>query len=173
MNDETLGQLLKDADGTFTPPPHAGDVAGAVRWIDRRRRTRAKVLAGASVVGLAVGGAWWKSRETPPTIVKVDRPVVEDLRAELDAARADAEVRTAAVERMLAREKLAVRAARADAMLEVLLERDRAAAALLYRGDRHRQDMRPAEAADAYRRVIELFPASLVAGEARKRLNEI
>jgi hypothetical protein len=174
MNDETLDRLLKDADADFSRPPPSLDVAGAVRRTDRRRRSRARVLTGVTVVALAVCGAWWKLHPSPNDVVKVDPPrVIHDLRAEADAARADADVRMAAVERMLAMEKSAARNARADALWEVMLQRDRAAAALLYRGDRYRNDMRPADAAVAYRRILELFPASAAAGEARKRLDEI
>src|SRR5688500_12843671 len=101
MNDETLDRLLKDADSAFARPAPRTDIAGDVRRTDRRRRVRTRVLAGTSVVALAVCGAWWKLHPRPDDIAKGDPPprvVVQDLRAEADAARADADARMAAVE---------------------------------------------------------------------------
>ena len=58
-------------------------------------------------------------------------------------------------------------------VMDMRMERDRAALMLVYDADQHAKDNHPAEAIAAYRRAVELFPNTHWADVARQRLKDM
>jgi hypothetical protein len=184
MREETWERLVRDADATAARPttPVAG-LAGRVRRKARRRRRRmaGSVAAGAVVLVLGAASLWWPRRAGPvvgPT--RVSAAEIARLRVECAQTAREAEAHERLAAAMLERERRATRRAAevvvnpVDVVDAVAAERERSAMILLFQADRLLRDVDArAEATDALRRVLELFPNSRGAAMARERLDRI
>jgi len=191
-SDDTDGleELLRQAD--IAPPESPADFAEGVRRLARRRH-RAHLVGGAltlaALVAISTGALWRSFASNPPRNGLPGRlageqpspPDEAELAAEL--ARIDAEIAVTAngIDRMIAAERardqerlLARLRMLPDQQERIRYEMQRAPLIIVTNADRMREDklLRPFALA-AYRRAIELFPDTLGAEIARKRLAEM
>jgi hypothetical protein len=179
VNDETLQTLLRQADASAGPGPcEAPDLAQRVRRRAQRRRImRNATLASTAAAALAVSIGLplvRQPRMTPVNPAATLSP--QEIEMELASLRAEIASREAFVERLLANEKQAethqrLLAAEKAVPREGLSERDQAGKILIRQAHEWRvTDGRRAEALEAYRRVIQLFPDSPWANVAREQI---
>ena len=172
IEQDPLAELLRTADAAQPLPEQRGDVAGRVHRRARRRRAGQGLIVAALVIGAGV--SIWFSR--PParhaTIASAD---VAQLRRECAQFDADAEIHERTAQLMMSHERAASRRiGAADDRDALALQLERSALILVNRGEHLlREPDARTEAADAFRRVLELFPQSRGAAVARERLNQI
>jgi hypothetical protein len=185
MDTDPLAKLLRDVDAEQRVRVGADDLVTQVR----RRARRGKVARRFVAAALLVGGAssWYASLPGAPSkvIVLATSPTtttmtawvdVAELRRELARLNAEAELHERTALLILAREQAAIAPAVAapDAKQALTAQVERSALTLVNRGDSLLQDPgAKAEAAESFRRVLELFPQSRGAALARERLNQI
>ncbi|MGA2620295.1 MAG: hypothetical protein ABSF26_21970 [Thermoguttaceae bacterium] len=186
LNDQHLRELIRQADAMPPPPATtARELACRVRVLCRRRRGRHLAVAIAAIV--AIGGLLWhgsanRRRGEPPGPVagQVGTPPVEVAHADehlrLLLEQIDREEQ--AVGRLLAAERLR-RLSHARQQAGVVLDRQafldeqagRAAMCVLLTGDRRAKQAESLPAArQDYASVIELFPNTPWAEQAKQRL---
>jgi hypothetical protein len=169
---DPLADLLRTADAAQPPPEQRGDVAGRVYRKARRQRAGQGLIVAAFVIGAGV--SVWFSR--PParhsTIASAD---LAQLRRECAQFDADAEMHERTAQLMMSHERAASRrVGAADDRDLVTLQLERSALILVNQGEHLlREPDARTEAADAFRRVVELFPQSRGAAVARERLDQI
>lgn len=193
MNDYRLAILLRQADADAAPPALGADTARRVRR-RRQRRIAVRSVATSLIVVLAMGWFWTHRPAPPKTIVahhdeapmRAAPPAVlldaQTLKSELATCEADARLHELTAEAMLrlekqekARHAVAPKPPDAlDVLGQLAVERDIAAHVIVDRGDRMLKNPGGrAEAASAYRRVLDLFPDSREAAVARERLEQL
>ena len=193
MNDDRLAILLRQADADAAPPALRADVVGRVRR-RRQRRIAVRSIAASLMVVLATGWFWMHRPSPPKTTVArhtdaprhaAPAPAAFDARTiqiELAQCQAEARLHELTVEAMLRIEKQErARLAAApkprdalDVLGQLAVQRDIAAHVIVDGGDRMlKSPGGRAQAADAYRRVLDLFPDSREAAVARQRLEQL
>jgi hypothetical protein len=178
--DDRIGDILVRADAAAGRSATHRDLAERVRAETRRRLVRGRVLCAVAVVLVAwvVAGPLLTKKHVPDAVVvKGDGRMVEQLRREIAALRAEAEARERVVALMLDLERRprAVEARRvADPVERIRAQQDLAALALVRQADRFYRELdRKESAAAKYEQVMALFPDSSWAAVARQRLMEI
>jgi cell division protein FtsB len=172
IDHDPLAELLRTADAAQPPPEQRGDVAGRVHRRARRRRAGQGLIVAALVVG--VGVSVWFSRP-PARHSTIASASVAQLQRECAQFDADADMHERTAQLMLSHERAAARrVAAADDRDAVTSQLERSALILVNQGERLlREPDAKSAAADAFRRVVELFPQSRGAAVARERLNQI
>jgi hypothetical protein len=184
VNDEDLRELLQTADAA-NPPPVVQVDAKRIRSREQRRRigrTFAATFSIALVVFIA--SVAWHARFRPvhPQIAQQSKPIDPTaIRARIALLDQEAKDGERLANLMLADEARTARRGRlhqtdfaVGANVELEAQRDQTARLLIDRADW--LTGRPGAAtaaADEYRRVIELFPASPLARTARDRLDQL
>ena len=192
-----IGVLLRHAEMGAVPPPagsESTDFAGfgdrllyRLEAIRRRRHRMAYAVAAGTVVLALAAAIPLVSRERrsarvvrheAPAAPTPAAPKVADLRRQIAELNREAAMQEQIAQRLLTIEA-AGRTHRAvgvlpDAQASIERQRYRAAMQLVREGDDLWQSRREARAAaEAYRRVITLFPQTYWAGVARERLSRI
>jgi hypothetical protein len=189
MERSEFNELLQAADAASPQPRFDRELSSKVRGRARRGRTWRIASASFAVAilgGIAVWNSWHASSAQARTDeIAVARPSElhassAELFHELKCIRKEAELHAALAERLthteqatLWREQLRKALARPGAMDELAAENDRAAATLLYHGDRQREQQDTKEAARSYRLVLASFAESRPAAAARERLRSL
>ena len=193
---DPIGQLLEAADASSRVPveiPSGEIVARAKRIVKRRRRVR-RVSGGVAMLAIAaVGAVLVRDGGKPTPEVVVTGPSVGEIQAmkrEAAALREEAERGEQMVALMEREEKKLGRREERNIDVEGLvrgatgpleelrLEEGRAASILVEAAERmlrkeSRDPSRVGSAVAEYRRVLELFPETPAAEDARRRLREI
>ena|SRR5438477_12952135 len=158
MTDQSLRQLLLDADAAASPVVMSRDLAGSVR--NRLRRRRTNQFMSASIILCAMLALAPLLHSKPSSIVKNDVPKIQD---ELNLIRLRAQSQAATVNRLISyqntltlRNTAAKKAEVGRPLDRIQHQRETAARLLTHDGD--------------YRRVLELFPDTSYASIARQRL---
>jgi hypothetical protein len=177
LNDRELGQLLAEAD---RPPPRLeAGLARRVRDRDRRGRRRSLAVALLVIAGALAAVITPRPRQSPAPDNRSGQIAVGQVRVRLHELSRQIEARRQIIAALLEserREALATSIGRLPEApsLELDADRDRAAGTLLvYASELVRRAGREREAAVAYARVIDLFPDSPLAAEARQNLRAI
>ena len=187
MNDDRLGQLLRNADESIPPPARA---AGLVERIQRRRNRQRRInqFGMAAVFVVMTSATWaaisWKNhRPVPPLVFDPEaqtRRAVSPPRSvqpTLTQLFVEAQVHAKTAEILLRSTHTARRpsasSGAATTTSDIQLQRDRAALIMVYDADRSVRENHPADAIAVYRRAIELFPQTHWAEIARQRLREM
>jgi hypothetical protein len=193
MNVDPLGKLLRDVDAAQplrgSSRSSSDDLVAQVRR-RARRQVQARRAAAAAALLVAIGGAvvWHASLPsspskvivlaTSPTTAIAPAPVdTAQLQRELARLNAEAELHQQTAIRILARERAAAAApvvAAPDANQALTAQVERSALTMVNRGNSllHVPGAK-AEAAESFKRVLELFPQSQAAAMARQRLDQI
>jgi hypothetical protein len=198
VNDDTLEQLLREADagaiGPSTARP-AGQLAEAVRQRRRSRRAR-RAAAGVAVVLLACGSvSMWmihSPRQRPSVALSDGQPApvaiapahVATAASNVGPAQAlagfrrlvaEADRRESIAARLQdARPPVGTRSSRSSAARSIELQREEATLLLLHQGDTLARDPALREsAAVAYRQAVDLFPKTSGATAAKQRLETL
>ncbi|MBN2582921.1 MAG: hypothetical protein JXL80_07630 [Planctomycetes bacterium] len=184
MDDDGLGQLLRQTDAATATPDTAADLADRVRGRDRIRRARRALagrLAAAAAVLIVVGvGAFYATLHRGAETGNGGEAAAsaEMLQARIAALDSDARVAmscAAAIERAerrsRGRRRLELLTARPDPLEVAQRNLDAAAFMAVYHADGlARDDRTRAEAIRTYQEVIRLFPETRWAAVARQRL---
>lgn len=196
MNDRLIDILRQTDTETATPGAAADDasIEAAMFEAKRRLQRRGNLRLGAVVVGalvLVVGSQPFFERRpaaSNPRAVVEHAPTrgvaaiadVERLRAEIAqldreiAGRDAVVVRLEQCERSRRIDRRIRRVPEVSPALEARIDAESAAQTILLQGDRLAGDERTQRLApDAYRRIIELFPESAAANDARRRLQNV
>lgn len=187
MDTDPLAKLLRDVDAEQRGRVGANDLVTRVRWRARRGKVARRFVAAALLAVIGGASFWYASLPsapskllalaTSPTTGNATAPVdVAELRRELARLNAEAELHERTALLIFAREQGANGPAVAapDAKQALTAQVERSALTLVNRGDALLQDPgAKAEAAESFRRVLELFPKSRGAALARERLNQI
>lgn len=187
MDTDPLAKLLRDVDAEQRVRVGADDLVTQVRRRARRGKAARRFVAAALLVVIGGASFWYASLPSAPSkvIVLATSPTtttmtawvdVAELRRELARLNAEAELHERTALLILAREQAAIAPAVAapDANQALTAQVERSALTLVNRGDSLLQDPgAKAEAAESFRRVLELFPQSRGAALARERLNQI
>jgi hypothetical protein len=189
MDIDPLGKLLRDVDAAEPLRLGADDLVARVRRRARRGRAARSLVAAALLV--VIGGAWFWHASSPAAPSKVrmlarsptttntmmTAPVdVAELQRELARLNAEAELHERTALLILAKEQAAVApvVTAPDASQTLTAQLERSALTLVNRGDSLLHDPgAKTEAAESFKRVLELFPQSQAAALARDRLNQI
>ena len=174
MRHDPLNQLLRQADASAAPPPVGANLAGRIRWRERRRQ---QLRAGAIATLALFLGAWICLRANRPH----DRIIVEDAadwRAELASLDAIAMGHLQAAKSLERVEEggrrlglIELQLVQPDVMERIDAAREFAGWVLVREADRMRnQPAHQAEAMEIYRRAVRLFPGSTAAGQAMQQL---
>jgi len=179
MTEDIIKNLLQEADQTAGGPvPVSANLAAAIRRHANRRKTvnLAARIAAAAVVVIALGiwGFTAKKARDQQRIVALEMQI-EQLRVQTDATlNLIREVLDEERKQRHLQELQAQLASYSDPLQEIQKQVDKTAFILVYRADHIYRELNQKEAAiQAYNRVIELFPQSRWAEEARQRLSEI
>jgi len=163
-------RLRRAAPGPQTSPP--------LRAPRRRPWRRAALFAAAAALVLAAVGLLIRN-DLERRAAQGRR--IARLQADVAGCESEIRLRSAAIRRILARERraavdarLADLAARPDPLIQVAAERERAAATMLATADRMYRRLKLRESAvETYQRAVVLFPGTQGASLARQRLSEI
>ncbi len=179
MTEDKIKNLLYEADQTAGGPvPLSANLAAAVRRRANRRQTAnlAARIAAAAVVLFAFGLWSFTATKTrdQQRIVALEMQI-EQLRVQTDATlNFIREVLDEERKQRRLNELQAQLASIPDPLEEIQKQVDKTAFILVYQANRmYRELDQKASAIRAYNRVIELFPQSRWAEEARKTLSEI
>jgi hypothetical protein len=183
MAHDPLEQLLRRADSPAGDARNATDIAPAARRSLARRRYARGIGMAAAALAIALL-LIPRNPGLPPVAQSQPQPwspeQVAAARAEVEALRHDANASEQMVELLLAAEHQATarkqkpRAELLDPATELLLEQERAASILVQSGDRLAEDVSSQTRAQReYQRVLELFPNSSSAEQARRRLAQM
>lgn len=192
MNDERLGQLLRQADAA-SGGPRVGPANLSLRVRRRARRQRQVRTIGTAVTAvlvLSLSIVAWVNRYgrtrsgLMPTPIVADRgpkPIsLAELQRQIEQLREEILTGCEAVQEVLRRqafeERLAAlrERAEADPLREVRDQMDRAALIMVYQADRMYRELNLRESAMAsYEQTIRLFPQTHWAQVARDRLAEL
>ena len=187
MARDPLAKLLRDVDAAQPLRAGADDLVAQVRRRARRGRVARRVAAAGLLMAFGGVSFWYASLPsapskvivltTPPTTATAPAPVdVAELQRELARLNAEAELHERTALLILARVQAAVApmVAAPDARQALTTQVERSALTLVNRGDSLLHDPgAKAEAAESFKRVLELFPQSQAAALARQRLNQI
>ncbi|HEX8521717.1 MAG TPA: hypothetical protein VF669_05620 [Tepidisphaeraceae bacterium] len=177
MRDDALKQLLQAADTTHAGGNDPRALALAVKRRRNQQREVRVIASAASVVVLLVSLALIISKPGNRVAVQAE-PHPAPKGDDLASLRVDARVHELTAQRLAqarrAQQATARVKAQQDPVAQVKFERDRAAMTLVYEADRFsREPMLASRAAEQYRTVIKLFPASTWADVARQRLRDL
>jgi hypothetical protein len=183
MQRDPLDPWLEQIDDAALIPRMPADLPSRVRARLQRRRRNRRIAAGALVAEFAFAALLSvhsvRSKKMSPndfvTSAGKDSPATLDLQAELrelEAMQADA---FAALDQLIhSAQAQSASVPMPDPTAGVDLEVEQAARVLMYQADRLREELNLLQAAaDSYRSVIELFPATRAAQTARTRLEQI
>ncbi len=188
--EDVLRELLRSAD--VGPRPSAGDLAGRVRRLARRRRGRRFAIGAVAACSVAIAAVLVMQFQSspaqptdggPPAQVRGQLSPGERAAIREEIARVEAEIafRSAGVERMLASERgrgqemeLVRMRMLPDPPAQIAYQTERAALIMVAHADhtRDRPDGRT-RAGAVYRRAATLFPGTRGAGLARERLEQM
>jgi hypothetical protein len=176
MHKVPLRQLLQRVDLFAGEPSNRRDLVSEVVERRRRRTRNRRTIALCSTLFAIASIALLKMPALNRSPVAQSRPAMPaNLHAQVADALLDAKVHELTAEAML--RALAMRPGgvsdRRLAQSTLQMQRDRAALLLVYEADRDFRENKPEQAANAYRRAIELFPTSTWADVARRRLEQI
>ncbi|MBW8040328.1 MAG: hypothetical protein FVQ85_10045 [Planctomycetes bacterium] len=179
MTENKIKNLLQKADQTAgAPAPISANLAVAVRRRANRRHTAnlAVRIAAAAIVLFALGIWSFSAKKTrdQQNIVALQAQI-EQLRVQTDATlNLIREVLDAERKQRRLNELRAELASIPDPMEEIRKQVDKTAFILVYQANRMYRELDQKDSAiQAYNRVIELFPQSRWAEEARQTLSEI
>ncbi len=179
MTEDKIKNLLQKADQTAGGPASiSANLAAAVRRRANRRQTAnlAVRIAAAAVVLLALGFWSYTAKKTrdQQRIVALEKQI-KQLHAQTDATlNLVREVLDEDRKQRRLQELQAQLAGYSDPLEEIQKQVDKTAFILIYQANRmYRELDQKASAIQAYNRVIEFFPQSRWAEEARQRLSEI
>lgn len=179
MTEDKIKKLLYDADQTAGgPAPLSANLAAAVRRRANRRNIAnlAARIAAAAVVVIALGIWSYTAKKTRDRqrIVALETQI-EQLRVQTDATlNLIREVLDEDRKQRRLSELRAQLANYSDPLEEIQKQVDKTAFILVYQANRMYRELNQKDSAvQAYNRVIELFPQSRWAEEARQRLSEI
>jgi hypothetical protein len=179
MTENKIKNLLQKADQTVGgPAPISANLAAAVRRRANRRHTAnlAVRIAAAAVVIFALGIWSFSVKKTR------DRQRIVALEAQIEQLRVQTDATLNFIREVLDEDRKQRRlyelqaqlASIPDPLEEIQKQVDKTAFILIYQANRmYRELDQKASAIRAYNRVIELFPQSRWAEEARQRLSEI
>lgn len=179
MTENKIKNLLQKADQTVGgPAPISANLAAAVRRRANRRHTAnlAVRIAAAAVVIFALGIWSFSVKKTR------DRQRIVALEAQIEQLRVQTDATLNLIREVLDEDRKQRRlyelqaqlASIPDPLEEIQKQVDKTAFILIYQANRmYRELDQKASAIRAYNRVIELFPQSRWAEEARQRLSEI
>lgn len=171
MQDETIVQILKQADEAIAPPNVGGDTASRVRQRVRKRRIvkGAGIAATISAVAITALMLLPRSERVSPTVLEV--AAVESLRQiELDATISE---KTVVALESIRSGRMARETEPLDPLALLTKEKNRAALTLIQYGDMMRRDLNDSrQAIAAYQQATRLFPESDAARIAKRRLIE-
>jgi hypothetical protein len=187
MNRDPLEKLLRDVDAAQPLRIDADELVARIRMRARRGQVARRVIAAGLLMAVTGASLWYASLPgapskvislaTSPTTATATPPVnVTQLQRELARLNFEAELHERTALLILAREHAAIATvvATPDARQALTAQVERSALTLVNRGDSLLQDPgAKAEAAESFRRVLELFPQSRGATLARERLNQI
>ncbi len=179
MDDKRLKQLIQSADVVPAIGESALLLAARLPALHRRRRRRN--IAAAAAIAVVFGCVIWRlAPRSVPEIVRVptQAPInVAAIQAEIRQTDAEIARREKVVAALLAAERerrLERQLSELNARTAVLPVRDeqvaRAAASYLVLGDQQREIGLPLASAKEYTHVVELFPGTVWAKQARARL---
>jgi hypothetical protein len=175
MHDDELKKLLRQADaGRDRLLTDGRELADHVRWVDRSRRKRARVLAAVMPAALAIVVGWMiLSRDTsvaPNGAVELAQ--IERLRVQAEFHERRARELIARVERERGLPSTPHASEVSDPLAEIREQVDVVAYQMILRADALRAGMMASrEAIELYRKVLRLFPKTYSAQVARDRLS--
>ncbi len=178
MTEDTIKNLLQKADRAAGEPALVSIDLSAVRRNANRRQTinLAVRIAAAAVIVIALGIWSFTAKKTrdQQRIIVLEMQI-KQLRAQTDATlNLIREVLDEERKQRRLNELQAQLASYSDPLEEIRKQVDKTAFILVYQANRMYRELDQKEAAiNAYNRVIELFPQSRWAEEARQRLSEI
>jgi hypothetical protein len=179
MTEDKIKNLLQKADQMAEEPLFlSSNLAAAIRRRAGRRQTvnLAARIAAAAVVVIALGIWSFTAKKTR------DRQRILALEVQIEQLRAQTDATLNLIREVLDEERKQRRliklqaqlASYSDPLEEIQKQVDKTAFILVYQANRMYRELDQKEAAiNAYKRVIELFPRSRWAEEARQRLSEI
>ncbi len=179
MTEDKIKNLLQRADQTAGEPvPVSANLAADVRRRANRRQTAnlAARIAIAAIVVIALGIWSFTAKKTRDQQKLVTLEIqIKQLQAQTDATlKFIREVLDEERKQRRLQELQAQLASIPDPLEEIQKQVDKTAFILVYQANRmYRELDQKASAIQAYNRVIELFPQSRWAEEARQRLSEI
>lgn len=179
MTEDKIKNLLQKADQTAAgPAPVSANLAADVRRRANRRQTvnLTARIAAAAVVVIALGIWSYTAKKTRDQQKLVTLEIqIKQLRAQTDATlNFIREVLDEERKQRCLQELQAQLASYSDPLEEIQKQVDKTAFILVYQANRmYRELDQKASAIRAYNRVIELFPQSRWAEEARQRISEI
>ena len=167
LNDDALGQLLRDADAASAPPELAGDLPARIHTRLRRRQITSRMAGVGLVMLLALVFAARYANRPPPMFAQPNRPpqalAVEQLKAEAEQLASEAAVHERVARALLAARQRSLRehkwqeiAAAPDPVQKIDEARDLAAAILV--NDAARMPLHLERARELYRNAAQLFP---------------
>jgi len=182
MTEDKIKNLLQEADrmaGLLVPV--SANLSAIVRRRAHRRHLRIRItapLAAAAVILVAVGILNFSFRTTeqtkdPEKLVMLEKQF-EQLQAKTDAAVSLIQEMLVAEQKQYSLVELEAQLASIPDPLEVIQRQvDKTASILVFQADRLYRTNRTDSAVETYNRVIELFPKTIQAQQARQRLSEI
>lgn len=178
MTEDKIKNLLQRADQMAAGPPVSANLAADVRRRANRRQTvnLAARIAIAAIVVIALGIWSFTAKKTRDQQKLVTLEIqIKQLQAQTDATlKFIREVLDEERKQRRLQELQAQLASIPDPLEEIQKQVDKTAFILVYQANRmYRELDQKASAIQAYNRVIELFPQSRWAEEARQRLSEI
>jgi hypothetical protein len=174
MNEPTTSRLIHLADAEQTSATWSShDIAhGILVTVRRRRIARRSIATITTMLAFALVAHSIKHGDIQPKTSQAVQTI--DLQREVESARAEAVARTAVVDLYYSRHQAIPRRDKNNVDAEIRVQRERSALILVLQADRMYRELNLRQSALAeYRRVVELFPDSQAAHEARKRLTEI
>ncbi|MDT8300067.1 MAG: hypothetical protein RQ760_01195 [Sedimentisphaerales bacterium] len=182
MTEDKIKNLLQEADRMAgLPGPVSANLSAIVRRRAHRRHLRISItapLAAAAVILIAVGILNFSFRtneqtKDPEKLVLLEKQF-EQLQAKTDAAVNLIQEMLVAEQKQLSLNELEAQLASIPDPLEVIQRQvDKTASILVFQADRLYRTNRTDSAVETYNRVIELFPKTIQAQQARQRLSEI
>ncbi len=181
MNEQRLRALLRSGEDDTRPPATADLLEGVRLRLRRRTQRQAGVTVAATILLVSTLVVSQRLEPVGPRVVQTDRPAAVTMDGkELPDYAAEADLRAALVQRMIAGERAAARIRELEAELARPLpdlrvstrtQVELAAATLFRAGERVRNELRTASAGcRQYQAVIEVYPETAWAQLARRRL---
>ena len=174
MDEHSTSSLLHTAEPEQTAMSRSSrQLAGNILITLRLRRFARRGLATLSLL-LVCGLLSYSLNQTQIKPKPLEAIRSMDLVSEMESARAEADSRSAIVDLYLSRNPPLSRVGDRDAVARIRAQREQSALILVLQADRMYSQLNLRESALAeYRRVLELFPDSQAAAEARRKLADI
>jgi TolA-binding protein len=185
MNSDPIQKLLQETDKQRSFAQVLDPVVLTDRVLKTRsRRRNTRVVSSVAVIALSVTILWVANREKGISTqqLAINAKPAANGRIQLDQELRDLQEQIAANDQIIRRLNAVETIQRADAEIARLQSRDfsvqditeRAASAVVYQTDRmYRATGQSASALQAYRQVIEYFPDTVSAEQARQRVADI